>query len=162
MQYRQHCMRSIASKKPRQPFYICFVLSLHFTRSLLSVFKVLPHNFSYMCGNTCHGICMEVSYFPFSPCESCGWDLIGLSGLVGSVFNHQAKLTAPSLPFLNPILQLTKPQEILIKACTITWHMVFINSIASMLVLMYLLVCIKHNFENQLSITKVVSTVTDT
>lgn len=42
------------------------------------------------------------------------------SGLVGSVFNHQAKLTAPSLPFLNPILQLTKPQEILTKACTIT------------------------------------------
>jgi hypothetical protein len=39
--------------------------------------------------------------------------------------------------------------------------MFFINYIASMLVLMYPLVCIKHNFENPLAITKGISTVTD-
>lgn len=139
-----------------------YALFLHFTRSLLWVFKVLSHYFSYVCAHTCHGICMEVSCFSLFAMWTLRMGLGWVVRLGGSAFDHWTRLTAPSLPFLNPILQLASPQEILVKACTIISHMFFINCIASMLVLTYPLVCIKHNFENPLAITKGVSTVTDT
>lgn len=124
--------------------------SLYLQGQLYVCLKSFMTFFIYMCGQIFHGLCMEVSWFSlFLPMSH-------EDGKDGCQIQWEVPLpTQPSYcskyAFLNPILQITNPQIISVKVSIIIWHIFFINGIAStMLVLTYLLVCIKRNFKTPL------------
>lgn len=120
-------------------------------------FKVLSHYFSYVCGHTCcHGTHMEVSRFSLFTMwllqTGLGWVVRpGGKCLRSPSQTHSLKKDMSYINYIATVLVLMSFIHYIASVLALTS---FIHYIDSVLVLMHPLVCIKHNFENPMAMTR--------